>query len=71
MTAKIIDGKNVAADMREELKQRVSELKTQAIVPGLCVILVGEDPASKSYVTANILMTTACPPIPPRRICSL
>jgi len=53
MTAKIIDGKNVAADMREELKQRVSELKTQAIVPGLCVILVGEDPASKSYVTAK------------------
>lgn len=53
MTAKIIDGKNVAADMREELKQRVSELKTKGIVPGLCVILVGEDPASKSYVTAK------------------
>lgn len=53
MTAKIIDGKQVAADMREELKAKVAELKEKGIVPGLAVVLVGEDPASKSYVTAK------------------
>jgi len=53
MTAKIIDGKQVAADMRTELKAEVAKLKEQNIVPGLGVILVGDDPASKSYVTAK------------------
>ena len=53
MTAKIIDGKQVAADMRAELKDEVAKLKEQGIVPGLGVILVGDDPASKSYVTAK------------------
>ncbi len=53
MTAQIIDGKQVAADMREELKAEVAKLKEQGIVPGLGVILVGEDPASQSYVTAK------------------
>ena len=53
MAAQIIDGKQVAAEMREELKKEVAKLKEQGIVPGLGVILVGEDPASKSYVTAK------------------
>jgi len=53
MTAQIIDGKQVAADMRAELKAEVTELKKKNIVPGLAVVLVGEDPASKSYVTAK------------------
>ena len=53
MAAKIIDGKQVAADMRAELKAEVARLKTKGIVPGLAVVLVGEDPASKSYVTAK------------------
>jgi len=53
MTAQIIDGKQVAADMRAELKNEVAKLKKRSIVPGLGVILVGEDPASKSYVTAK------------------
>ena len=53
MTAQIIDGKQIAADMRAELKNEVAKLKKQRIVPGLGVILVGEDPASKSYVTAK------------------
>ena len=53
MTAQIIDGKQVAADMRAELKEEVAKLKEQGIVPGLGVILVGEDPASNSYVTAK------------------
>ena len=53
MAARIIDGKQVAADMRAELKSEVARLKKQNIVPGLGVILVGDDPASKSYVTAK------------------
>ena len=53
MTAQIIDGKQIAADMRAELKAEVAKLKTQNIIPGLGVILVGEDPASQSYVTAK------------------
>ena len=53
MTAKIIDGKQVAADMRAELKDEVAKLKTENIIPGLGVILVGADPASQSYVTAK------------------
>jgi methylenetetrahydrofolate dehydrogenase (NADP+)/methenyltetrahydrofolate cyclohydrolase len=53
MAAEIIDGKQVAADMREQLKVEVAQLKEKQIVPGLAVVLVGEDPASKSYVTAK------------------
>jgi methylenetetrahydrofolate dehydrogenase (NADP+)/methenyltetrahydrofolate cyclohydrolase len=53
MTAQIIDGKQVAAGMREELKVEVAKLKEKGIVPGLGVILVGDDPASVSYVTAK------------------
>ena len=53
MSAKIIDGKQIAADIRAELKAEVSALKKQGIVPGLGVILVGDDPASRSYVTAK------------------
>jgi methylenetetrahydrofolate dehydrogenase (NADP+)/methenyltetrahydrofolate cyclohydrolase len=54
MAAKIIDGKQVAADMRAELKEKVAKLKDETgLIPGLAVVLVGEDPASKSYVTAK------------------
>ncbi len=53
MTAQIIDGKQVAAEMRAELKDKVDELKDKGVTPGLAVVLVGEDPASKSYVTAK------------------
>jgi methylenetetrahydrofolate dehydrogenase (NADP+)/methenyltetrahydrofolate cyclohydrolase len=53
MAAKIIDGKQIAAQMREELKQKVLTLKAKGITPGLAVILVGDDPASKSYVAAK------------------
>ena len=50
MSAKIIDGKQVAARCREELKQQVAALRARWIIPGLAVILVGEDPASQVYV---------------------
>jgi methylenetetrahydrofolate dehydrogenase (NADP+)/methenyltetrahydrofolate cyclohydrolase len=53
MSAKIIDGKQIAADIRQELKAQVAELKEQGVIPGLGVILVGDDPASKSYVSAK------------------
>ncbi len=53
MSAQIIDGKQIAADIRAELKAEVAELKKKNITPGLGVILVGADPASVSYVTAK------------------
>jgi len=53
MAASIIDGKKIAAEIREELKAEVERLKTQGVVPGLGVVLVGDDPASRSYVTAK------------------
>ena len=47
----IIDGKKTAADLRRELKKKITELKsTYNATPGLTVILVGEDPPSKIYV---------------------
>jgi methylenetetrahydrofolate dehydrogenase (NADP+)/methenyltetrahydrofolate cyclohydrolase len=53
MAARIIDGKQVAADIRAELRDEVVRLKERGIVPGLGVILVGDDPASESYVTGK------------------
>jgi methylenetetrahydrofolate dehydrogenase (NADP+)/methenyltetrahydrofolate cyclohydrolase len=53
MAASIIDGKKIAAEIREELKKEVEQLKTRGVVPGLGVVLVGDDPASRSYVTAK------------------
>ena len=53
MSAEIIDGKKIAQDIRKELKAEVSRLKEKDIVPGLGVILVGEDPASQSYVKSK------------------
>uniref|UniRef100_A0A7V4JQR2 Bifunctional protein FolD n=1 Tax=Thermodesulfobacterium geofontis TaxID=1295609 RepID=A0A7V4JQR2_9BACT len=51
MSAKIIDGKAIAQEIRENIKREVLELKEKYnIVPGLVTILVGEDPASISYV---------------------
>jgi methylenetetrahydrofolate dehydrogenase (NADP+)/methenyltetrahydrofolate cyclohydrolase len=53
MSATIIDGKQIAQEIRAELTKEVAELKEKGIVPGLGVVLVGEDPASQSYVTAK------------------
>ncbi len=54
MTAKLISGTETAKEIREELKVEVAELKEKHnIVPGLVTILVGEDPASQSYVAAK------------------
>ncbi len=54
MAARIISGTEIAAQIREELKKEVEELKErQGITPGLVTILVGKNPASVSYVTAK------------------
>ncbi|MGZ5423261.1 MAG: bifunctional 5,10-methylenetetrahydrofolate dehydrogenase/5,10-methenyltetrahydrofolate cyclohydrolase, partial [Candidatus Aminicenantales bacterium] len=53
MPATIISGKDVSCQIRAELKDRAARLKEKGHVPGLAVVLVGEDPASVSYVTAK------------------
>ena len=50
MTATIIDGRAVAERLREKIAARTAELAQQGLVPGLAVVLVGEDPASQVYV---------------------
>lgn len=50
MTATIIDGNQLAEQKRSEIKKRVDELRQRGIEPGLTVVLVGDDPASASYV---------------------
>ena len=51
MTAQIISGTEIAKEIREELKQEVTELREKHnVVPGLVTVLVGEDPASQVYV---------------------
>ncbi len=51
--ARIIDGKAIALEMQEEMKTEVSYLGRRGIVPGLAVVLVGDDPASKTYVRSK------------------
>lgn len=50
MTAKVIDGKQIAENKRSSIASKVLKLKEAGLVPGLAVILVGDDPASKTYV---------------------
>lgn len=50
----IIDGKKISAEIKEELKLKTEELKkSKGITPGLALLLVGEDPASKIYVSSK------------------
>lgn len=54
MTAKIINGKKIASDIREEIKAEVIKRKEMGLViPGLATILVGDDPASQVYVRSK------------------
>lgn len=50
MAAQIIDGKAIAAKVRQKIGEKVEALKAKGITPGLAVVLVGDDPASKVYV---------------------
>ena len=53
MSAKIIDGKRLAANLRGEIAAGTAALKAKTgVTPGLAVVLVGDNPASVSYVTA-------------------
>lgn len=54
MAYQLIDGKEIAQQVRNELKQEVTQLKEQGIIPGLAVVLVGNHPASESYVRGKI-----------------
>jgi methylenetetrahydrofolate dehydrogenase (NADP+)/methenyltetrahydrofolate cyclohydrolase len=53
MAAKIIDGNEVAGKIREELAAEIEALKKRGVTPGLAVVLVGDNPASQSYVRAK------------------
>ena len=53
MSATIIDGFQIAADVRAKVAAKTAELKTKGVTPCLAVILVGENPASVSYVTGK------------------
>ncbi len=50
----IIDGKQVASQVLEEVKKDIEELKAKGITPGLAVVLVGDDPASQVYVGSKV-----------------
>jgi methylenetetrahydrofolate dehydrogenase (NADP+)/methenyltetrahydrofolate cyclohydrolase len=60
MTAKIIDGKMIAAELRGKVADAVHRLaRDRGIIPGLAVVLVGDNPASKIYVGSKKKMTVA------------
>jgi methylenetetrahydrofolate dehydrogenase (NADP+)/methenyltetrahydrofolate cyclohydrolase len=50
---RLIDGKKIAAQMKQELKIQVNQLIEKGIVPGLAVVIVGSDPASQTYVNSK------------------
>ena len=50
---KLIDGKQISADCLESTRQEVARLKEKGLTPGLAVVLVGDDPASRSYVRSK------------------
>lgn len=50
MSAQILDGVVFSAEIKEDVKRRVAAMKEQGVIPGLAVILVGDDPASEIYV---------------------
>ena len=53
MTAQIIDGKAISAQIREEVRLDVESLAARSVVPGLATVLVGENPASATYVRSK------------------
>lgn len=53
MSAIVINGRDLAAQIREDMKEEIASLKEKGIKPHLTVILVGDDPASKSYVAGK------------------
>lgn len=60
MSAQIIDGKALAKQLRVGFRQRVEQLKARGVAPGLAVILVGDNPASRVYVGNKIKACEEC-----------
>ena len=56
----IIDGKQVASQVLEEVERDIARLREQGITPGLAVVLVGEDPASQVYVNSKVKILYYC-----------
>ena len=50
MKAKLIDGKTISAELRAQMKKEPAALAEDGNTPGLAVVIVGDDPASKVYV---------------------
>lgn len=50
MNATILDGKKIAGEIKEELKEKIERMKKEGVIPGLAVVLVGDNPASQVYV---------------------
>ncbi|HSV30275.1 MAG TPA: tetrahydrofolate dehydrogenase/cyclohydrolase catalytic domain-containing protein, partial [Candidatus Omnitrophota bacterium] len=60
-TAKILDGNLFSADLRDQIGKRVHEIRDyNHVVPGLAVVLVGEDPASQVYVKSKHKRAVEC-----------
>ena len=53
MAARIIDGRKIASEIRSEVREKVAGLKESGISPKLCVVLVGDDPASVIYARSK------------------
>ena len=58
--AKILDGKMLSAKIKEDIRKETEELKAKGINPGLAVIIVGDDPASRVYVNNKKKACEAC-----------
>src|SRR6185436_8277607 len=59
VSARLIDGKAIAAEHRAELKVRVDRLRAEGVVPSLAVVIAGDDPASAVYVRNKALAAEA------------
>jgi hypothetical protein len=60
MGAEIIDGKAIAAKVRAEVKTKAAALRARGVIPGLAVVLVGDDPASAVYVKSKSKAAREC-----------
>ena len=67
MTATIIDGKKIAAEVRSEVAERVQRLAEIGVVPGFVDLLIGDDPASKVYVGMKYRAAAEADPLRPCR----
>src|SRR3954463_15646535 len=55
--ANVIDGRAIAENVYRDLRLQIAELKTRGVTPGIAVVLVGDDPASRAYVRSKDKMS--------------